>query len=147
VNSTYTVVGAATKVLLAGFSLSNSGIGETVVRSRGRFSFQSDQGGGREDQLGALGIIVVSDIAFAAGAAGIPGPVTEANDDGWMVWEGFSNAGNQTDGQDARIIEFDSKAARRIEEGFSLAIMVENAHATHGFEVTLALSQLAVVNT
>ena len=30
------------------------------------------------------------------------------------------------------MIEFDSKAMRRIEEGFTVAIVAENSHATQG---------------
>ncbi len=105
----------------------------------------SDQTGGQETQTGAMGMVVVSDLAIAAGVASIPGPVTDASDDGWYVWQAL---GGQLDilvgaGPRQAVYEFDSKAMRRIEEGFGVAIVVENAHATHGFNVLVYFSVLA----
>jgi len=148
VAAVFIAVPAASKVLLTQAVLSNPGITETIVRTRGRISIQSDQGAAREDQLGAFGIVVVNDIALAAGAASIPGPATNASDDGWFLWEPFAWTGLQVDGQGGpMVIELDSKAARRVEEGFGLAFMVENTHATFGLEVALSCSILTVNNT
>jgi len=143
----YVVVPAASKALLAGVALSNPGIGETIRRTRGRFSISSDQNAAVEDQIGALGFVVVSDIAFAAGAASIPGPGTEASDDGWFVWESAGirsqlvavSVGALTTVQ----YEFDSKAMRKIQEGFTVAIMFENVHPTDGLAVWCGFSLLS----
>ncbi len=151
VETSVTTIPAASKVLLASFVLSNPGIAETVVRTLGRFSWMSDQVAVVESQLGAFGMVVVSDIALAAGAASIPGPVTEATDDGWFVWESFfSKSEGLTTGEPgftSQLQEYESRAARRVEEGFSVAIMVENGHATAGMQFWFAASMLAVVNT
>ncbi len=80
----------STKILLGVFVLSNVGIGETVRRTIGNIWVVSDQAAADEVQVGAFGCIVVTDLAAAAGAASIPGPFTDANDDGWFVWQGFS---------------------------------------------------------
>ncbi len=143
-----TTVPAASKVLLLTLSLNNAGIGETVRRTRGRAYFVSDQAAvPNEIQLGAFGFTVVSDVAAAVGITAIPGPVTEKDDDGWYVWESILGQGsNGQAGQTSEVgtvIEFDSKAMRRIEEGYLVAIVVENAHATQGFVFGLSISSLS----
>ena len=151
VEATVTTVPAASKVLLASFALSNPGIAETVVRTLGKFFWVSDQASAVESQLGAFGWIVVNDLALAAGAASIPGPVTDASDDGWFVWEAFGSKSegfaNGEPGFASELIKWESRAARRTEEGFGIAVMVENAHATTGFQFWFGSSMLGVVNT
>jgi len=115
-----------------------------VRRTRGLFSVASDQAAAGESQLGALGFIVVSDLAVAAGAASIPGPVTDASDDGWFVWVPFGQESiRAAGGPQSFQYEFDSKAMRRVEEGFAIAIMVENAHATEGLDFWCGTSLLS----
>ncbi len=140
-------VAAGTKAVFTTFVLNNVGIGETVRRTRGAIMVASDQTSNFEFQFGALGFVVVSDLAIAAGAASIPGPVTEAQDDGWFVWQAFLRASSQSVSKNAlQYFEFDSKAMRRIEEGFGVAVMVENAHATHGMQVALQVSMLTTIS-
>ncbi len=108
-------VAASSKVLLGFFVLDNLGIAETVRRFRGRFLVISDQVANTEINTGALGMVVVSDLAVAAGAASIPGPFTDANDGGWFVWEpivSLSRAANGAAGvmQTGGMIDYDSKA-------------------------------------
>ncbi len=144
---------ASAKVLLASFSLSNPGIGETIRRTRGVFLVMSDQTTNTELQIGAFGMIVVNDLALAAGAASIPGPETDANDDGWFVWEPFLQVGEPAVGQGASGAEawpgyrFDSKAMRRVEEGFSIAVMIENSSSSHGFEALTSISLLSSMHS
>ena len=118
---------AGTKVLLASFILSNPPLGETILRTRVRLFVRSDNETGTEEQVGAFGLVVVTDAALAAGAGSIPGPFTDGGDDGWFVhqsiWQGASFAtANGATGYD-----IDSKAMRKVEDGHSIAIMVENA--------------------
>ena len=145
VSSVVTVVPVSSKVLLASLNLSNPGIGETIRRTIGRIMVLSDQASVHEEQLGAFGLVVVNDLALAAGAASIPGPVTEAGDDGWFVWEPLIAAGSQIanpSGGPIIGLPFQSRAMRRVEEGFSVAIMVENASALHVFEFAMGISLL-----
>ncbi len=141
-----TTMGAATKTLLGTLTLSNPGIGETVRRTRGRFHVVSDQGSVTEQQNGAIGLIVVNEVALAAGAASIPGPVTDASDDGWFVWEGFTQITQLTvgvanaAGTMSLLYEFDSKAMRKVADGFGIAIMAETL--SQGAEIGIALSLL-----
>ena len=134
-------VAAGTKVLFASFILSNIGINETVRRTRGIIHMRSDQAAGNEDQAGAFGMIVVTDLAVAAGAASIPGPVTDASDDGWFVWVPMIGAGaTVTEGRVGFSFEFDSRAMRRVQEGFTIALMYENASATLGLVADIGVS-------
>jgi len=143
-----TNIAAGTKVLLATFALSNPGITEVVRRTRGRFLFTSDQASSYENTVPVIGFIVVNDLAVAAGAASIPGPLTDASDDGWFVWEGYpglygstNTGGSLNNASNFAGIEFDSKAMRRVEEGFTIAIMGEVA--AFDVEVSAAISLLS----
>jgi len=136
---------AATKVLLGFFSLATA-FEETLVRTRGVIRISSDQTATVEEQVGAFGFVRVTDQAIAAGAASIPGPVTDGDDDGWAVWVPFAQEGaSSTVGAPGmgNAWMIDSKAQRIVREGQQLAVMIENAHATHGFEVLVALRSLA----
>ena len=143
-------VAAGTKVLLATFVLSNVGIGEVVRRTRGQVLVLSDQASVVEQQNGAFGMVVVTDLAAAAGAASIPGPVTDANDDGWFVWvptlqaTGGLIGGAPSVGVPQWPHLFDSKAMRRVEEGFVIAVMFEGLSqgSTVGFAASLLSSRI-----
>ena len=143
-------VPAASKVLASVGLLSNPGIGETIRRTLGGVYVTSDQNAAVENQHGAAGMIVVSDLAIAAGAASIPGPATDSDDDGWFVWQGFSQRllfGTNTGFRDAgRWYPYDSRGMRRTEEGFGFAIMFENADPTHGIQVGMVISLYATRN-
>ena len=138
-----TVVPALTKVLISTIVLSNPGIGETIRRVRG-FVAVNAVASAAGSRLGALGMVVVSDIALAAGVASIPGPVTERGDDGWFVWQATGGARPAATGTESTIWPFDSKAMRRVEEGFGIAIVFENANAVApSINVEVAMSVLA----
>ncbi len=104
----------------------------------------SDQGAVFESQMGAVGFVIISDVALAAGVTSIPGPFSELNDDGWFVWVPFLLEGTiGLSGQVGQTFEFDSKAMRRIEEGFSIAVVLENSATSFGLKMTIAFSQLS----
>ena len=143
-------VPAASKVLLNTFVLSNMNIDETVLRTVGQISINSDNFAATEEQRGAFGLIVVSDAAVAVGITAIPGPITDVDDDGWFVYIPFSylniqatSVGRNPDA--AHRIEFDSKAKRVFQEGQQIAIVVENAHAAHGFDIAPMFRMLTMV--
>jgi len=133
-----TAVAAASKVLLGTFVLGGS-FAETVMRTRGRILVFSDSVSVVENQLGAYGMIVVTDIAAAAGIASIPGPATDASDDNWFVYVPISMRGHDViagaDRGSTEAYDYDSKAMRIVEEGSVVALVVENIHASHGFTV------------
>jgi len=136
-------IAPASKALLTSGALDNPGISETVRRTRGVIHIQSDQSAAIEEQVGAMGMIIVNDLAVAAGAASIPGPFTQRDDDGWFVWQPFVQSA--ITGATPPIgfhYEFDSKAMRSVDEGFQIAMMVENASASFGLKVLIAFSLL-----
>ncbi len=142
-------VAGSTKILLGSFSLSNVNIDETTLRTVGAIEVHSDQVAASEVQLGAFGLIMVNDLAVAAGAASIPGPVTDINDDGWFVYVPIVqrlNVGDSTGLQPEFGVRyaFDSKAKRKTDEGFKIAIMVENATAA-GFIISIGFRLLSMV--
>ncbi len=143
-------VGASTKVLVGGFTLSNPNIDETILRTVGTLGVQSDQVAASESQIGAMGMIVVNDLAVAAGAASIPGPITEREDDGWFVYvpivqrlEVISGAGVEPNM--GTQYHFDSKAKRRVQEGFQIAIMIENASSSNAFTFAMVFRLLSQI--
>jgi len=150
-NTGLITVGVSTKVLITSFSLSNPNIDETLLRHVGRLLVQSDQLAASELNIGAMGGIIVTDLAIAAGAASIPGPVTDRADDGWYLYvpivqnirvadaTGFSNG-------TAGVYDFDSKAKRKLQEGQQLAIMVENASASFAFQMAMVFRSLSMVS-
>ncbi len=143
----FTALAANTKVLdqvLDPNTLANVQAREsTIVRVRGILTVRSDQASVLEQQIGALGFILVTDEAVAAGAASIPGPMAEGDNDGWFVWVPFGQDGiNVTAGSFGRSYVIDSKAMRKFQGGLQLVIMVENQHATQGLEFFLSFRML-----
>ncbi len=135
-------IAAATKVLVISIpavALGLVGPG-TIVRTRGYVSVGTDQLGGSEDQIGAFGFAFVNEQARAAGAASIPGPFTNQNFEGWFVHGAFGQSYfvQTAVGFNANIAqryEVDSKAMRKYDEDLGLVFMVENGHATNGFNI------------
>jgi hypothetical protein len=89
---------------------------------------------------------VVSDDAFAAGAASIPGPFSDASSDLWLVHRYLYSStvfgtgvgiSHPTEG-----VEIDSKAMRKMHDEVTLAFMVENGHPTAGADFWFGLRML-----
>ena len=145
-----TLIAGNTKVLVATFSLSNTTIDETVLRSIGRVEVRSDQVAASENQLGAMGWIVVNNLAVVAGVASIPGPITDIGDDGWFVFVPFAqrlNVGDSTGLQPnfGTGYDFNSKAKRKVEDGFKIAVVVENGTSS-GFTISGVWRMLTMVS-
>ena len=96
-------------------------------------------------------MILVSDDALAVGITAIPSPVTDIDDDGWMLMVPFASAMVFSDAtginfQRGAWFPFDSKAKRIVPgEGRTLAIVAENASATLGLEIIFSMRVLAQV--
>jgi len=125
------VVPAATKTIVGSFTLSTA-FEETVMRTRGILVWRSDQTVAAEQVTGAFGAIVVSEDAFAAGAASIPGPISDIDNDGWFMWQPLVFNFRVADNAAGTVWQFDSKAKRIVRPGSRIAIMVENGNATQG---------------
>jgi len=140
----YQVIPAASKLFMLTIVNSNPGINETVRRTRGMISIASDQGLVPETQLGAFGAIVVTDAAAAIGVTAMPDPVSDASDDGWFLWVPFFQT-SVTNVNSRQSVEyhFDSKAMRKVPEGFLVAFIATNADDTHGLQIGLGISLLS----
>ncbi len=141
-----TTVPAASKVLLGTLVPANDGIDLTVLRVVGGVWVGSDQAT-LEDQIGAVGLIIVTDIAAAAGIASVPGPFTDGFDDGWFVHQLFAQESGRTVTSPAGFwYPIDSKAKRIFEgAGKTIAIVVENANASNGLTMVFQFRMLAQV--
>ena len=138
-------VAAASKVLLISTLPDESD--ETIRRTIINMHVISDQTAGTELQTGAIGCFIANDLAVTAGAASLLGPVTDQNDDSWLLWMAFSQmfqvisgAGVESDAGHQYVI--DSKAQRKIQSGQRHVVMIENAHGSHGFNVMVSMSVL-----
>ena len=139
-----TTVPFGTKVLLATFVLSTE-FDETHVRVRGVISVTSDAAVVVEPQIGAWGIIRVSETAIAIGVTAIPSPVFNASDDGWVAWAPIAQQSSFSTGAGAQgmVIDVDSKAQRIIRDGQALAVVVENSAAATGLSIIMQIRELA----
>jgi hypothetical protein len=112
----------------------------------------SDQILASEFIVGAFGMCVVSEDAFAAGAASIPGPFSDASSDLWMVHQYFaqsfqfaSGVGAGFNGSFGMQLDIDSKAMRKVTEEERLVVMVENGSAD-GMVFNVALRVLSTAS-
>ena len=137
-----TVIPVSSKVLVASFTLASAVSGRTIRRTRGE-AFISATGPGAG--LGAMGMIMVSLTALAAGAASIPGPVTDASHDGWFVWQSLIRDRPAATQQESDPFTFDSKAMRKMEEGYAAVMMVENASAALAFRFAFGVAVLSTI--
>ncbi len=111
---------------------------------------RTDQAAGAvvtEEAYGAVGFAVVSEQASVAGAASVPGPITNEDSELWFVWQalwaqsyvatiaGFESA-------PGRVFDFDSKAMRKIEEGDAIVVVFENADDAHGMIIEIKYRML-----
>ena len=147
-NTGYTGLSAATIALAEGFQPIAGG--ETIIRTRGLFTFGSDQQAADEQFLGAIGIGVVSEQAFTVGVTAIPDPVVDAEWGGWLYHSFFANfspfsSATGFDALGAQQLVIDSKAMRKIGENERLVLMVTNAGG-FGLQFTSSLRILTKVH-
>ena len=149
-NTTFAVavtIPAASKVLLGSFTLVTTGIDITILRSVGGVSVASDQTAAIESQIGAVGAIMVTDTALAAGIASIPGPVTQGDDDGWFLHQSFAQQSQNVNTMTVSNWYAMNSKGKRIwpGTGMAMALVGENIHATNGLTVLLVLRILSQV--
>ncbi len=99
----------------------------TIVRSRMAFYLRSDQSAAAEDQVCAFGIAVVSAQAAAIGVTAVPTPVTDLGSDAWLLHKIMFNSvgAGAVDNIRGHYMEEDSKAMRKVEDGFELTFVAE----------------------
>ena len=101
----------------------------TVTRTVGSLYVQSDQVAASENPFGSIGMMVVSDQAITTGITAVPDPVSQAASDGWFLYRSFGVQGGPIGGQEVFEFKFDSRAQRKVEEGFDIAVVVGNSAA------------------
>ena len=142
-----TQIPASSKVIVSSFS--NVGDAElTIRRTRGLMQVQTDQDAASENQIGAMGVLVVNQTAATLGITGMPDPVTDVADDLWFVFEHIQqsfrfHSAVATEPHHATQYAFDSKAMRKVSQGEAIVMVVANAHATHAFNVSIGFRFLS----
>ncbi len=109
----------------------------TIVRTRGWFFVGSDQIANIETYGCSLGFSVVSDQALAIGITAVPTPESDADSDAFWVYESITgemkliSAAGFVDpsgvGKD-----YDSRAMRKVEDGFDMAFVIETNSISNG---------------
>ena len=108
----------------------------TVVRVRGAIYSRSDQTASTENAFGAVGFMVVREQARVAGIASLPTPIAEEFDDGFFVHQFFDAGIQVATGTQVgnislpRMLEFDSKAQRKVSSDDAIVVTVENGDAS-----------------
>ena len=137
--ATNVTVAPSSKALIGSFVV--SGADHTITRTRAMLTVASDQSSVTEQQVGALGAVVVSDVALAVGATAIPGPLTDIDDDMWFMYQGITSFGLQAGNANPQYI-IDSGAQRVLQDGRSVAIMYENGSSTFSIHLMLVIRML-----
>ena len=125
---TVATTGAA---LIASFDPAAVGVVKpTIVWTRGDVALRVGATGADATIVGAYGLAVVSDQAFAAGIASIPKPFDDAGWDGWFVWRSFSMGWDFDDATGVRFAtvnqEVDSKAMRKVTDNETIVLVAQS---------------------
>jgi len=62
-----------------------------------------------------------------------------------LLWVPFAQTTSRTtdSGESSIQYQFDSKAMRKVEQGYELAFIVENSDGAHGLDIAVGISLLA----
>ena len=137
-----TAVAASTVILLGVLNAAALALWPfTVVRSRYRMLWTSDQIAASEQPHGAAGCMVVSDQASATGVTAIPDPVTNS-DAPWFMYEPLilrfefgSAIGFQS--PSGFMVDVDSKAMRKVGNNEDVVTIVTNSDAASGALISM----------
>ncbi len=112
----------------------------TVVRSRGILAYRSDQTGVSENYQAALAMLIVSDAAINIGITAVPTGFSDLGSDLFFVhqmmagrFEFISGAGFESNAM--TVIEYDSKAMRKVNNDSQLAITLETSSLSLGMNM------------
>ncbi len=138
-----TIAGPSTKAVI-GTVVPSTDFDETVRRTRAQLWIKSDQAAVVEDQIGAFGMFIANDAAVTAGAASLLGPVTDASDDAWFVWQPVQQTTPFPPGASPLGFhyEIDSKAMRKLVQGQQIVMMYETGLSSLGTVIRLGFSIL-----
>ncbi len=120
----------------------------TIVRTRGVWHVQSDQAAADERYQLALGFSVITDQASAIGVTAVPTPATDVSSDAFFLYETIQGSYEFGAGVTAEMDswgitkDFDSKAMRKVEEGFDLAAVAETFDTSAGAKLDVSFRLL-----
>ncbi len=110
----------------------------TIVRNVGFVAVKTDQTANTEVPIGGVGKMVPTDQASAAGVASLPDPSTEVSSDSWLMYQAFACDLLVTSAIGStpvlKFFPFDSRAMRKVEDGFDVVTVLVNASGTAGLE-------------
>ena len=122
----------------------------TIVRTHLTYFVKSDQTGALEAYESALAMAVVSDQAVAIGITAVPTPMTDRESDLFFLFQDLadqfmfiSGVGVQA-GNVGRMIQVDSKAMRKVEEGQDLIVVEENSSLQASGTTQVVLGRLLI---
>jgi len=111
----------------------------TIVRSLIDWLVRSDQSAASESFIGSIGYSVVSAQAKAVGVTAEPTPATDQGSDAFFLystWQGLFRLVGTAIQEDLVSRRIDSKAMRKVEDGFDIAFCIEAGLIGNG--VTIA---------
>ena len=113
----------------------------TVIREHLHVSIQSDQVVATEDQQVAVGNCVVTDQAVAIGVTAVPNPAIDLGSDAWSLWAFLQasflfHTASGSSPQFNTWKDIDSKAMRKVEEGFDFIEVVESEGTSDGLTIS-----------
>ena len=113
-----------------------------MVRTHLTVGIRSDQLLATEDQIGAIGLCIVSDQALAIGVTAVPTPITDMESDLWFLHKVLINsmffstaASFQSPG--SIVYEIDSKAMRKVNDDEQIVIVQEASGVSQGQVVSV----------
>jgi len=132
------LAGANSALLFTGLTAALLGMRPfTIIRTRGVMHIRSDNVAADETYGGGLSFAVVSDQALAIGVTAVPTPMTDRDSDLFFVFEEmysrqevFTSVGVESTVGEFK--EWDSKGARKVEEGQDVAIVIEAGSLSSG---------------
>ncbi len=109
----------------------------TIIRVRGFMALSSDQIVNTEAQELSMGMAVVTEQAIAIGVTAVPTPEVDRGSDAWFVYESISNQMFVSSaigvlGPATVFRTYDSKAMRKVDNGFDLVQTIETGPNSAG---------------
>ncbi len=143
IETDFTALAANTQLLDQSFAFLEP---STIIRTRGSIWVRSDQLSATESPFGALGMAVVSNEAAVAGPGSVPMPVADQDSSKFFLWQPWLAdvfLADATSFYKAFVeYKFDSKAMRKVNNGDTAVIVVENSSATDGVNFLMQFRML-----
>ncbi len=114
----------------------------TITRTVGSVWMHSDQQAATEEPFGAVGMMVVSDKAAALGVTALPSPILQESSDEWFVYGAFAATAGTVEGAPVARLDFDSRAQRKVVDGETIVVMLENGSSAFGFTYVIKFRML-----